>query len=152
MTFVTKQPSVSIPVFGVYLNVPVVLIEAQTGVAYAGQVGGIACLHPSVEGFPVFLEPGPWAGLTEISCREACGVNGLTEEVADQLEAAWPLNGEITIFDPIFVRLDRSRLSLGAEAWFPVTIQSNPLYCLGGYAGASLDGRRGFLLMPDNCD
>ena len=151
MTFVTKQPSVSIPVFGVYLNVPVVLIEAQTGVAYAGQVGGIACLHPSVEGFPVILELEPWAPLTEISCRGSCFGAELTEEVADQLEAVWPTESSAS---PFLVKLDRSRLSHGTEAWFPVTLHANSAYTGADWCGvgAALAGRRGFLLMPDNCD
>lgn len=135
-------------VYGIEAN-RALIVEAQTGIAYSAQVGGVACLHPEVEGFLLL----PWwldrfADLD--TCSIGCCGSRFIEPDGDVLEGAWPTwpNGH---FHPAwFIRLDRERLGEGTEAWVPVIC-----YALDGYdpdgEGAALDGRTAWLVL-ENCD
>lgn len=137
-----------------WLNtLPVVIVEHPTGVKYAGQVGGMSCLHPEVEGFILPLSSGEWNQLEGLSCGDPCHGYPLTESVCDVLEKNWPEQKymEYTVY------LDRERMKEGTECWFPVIIKT-PLYkpCGGDLKLQNpyslLNNKKGWLLMPDNCD
>lgn len=110
------------PVIDIGFDFPVVLIEWPTGVWYSGQVGGIACMHPEVEGFYLPLSEEFWKPLKGISCPASCYGRPIGEELCRKLQAVWPNqeNERLQIyFDPVFC-------DNGTEAWFPVQIRAHP--------------------------
>jgi hypothetical protein len=159
-----------LPTFDLNPSEPVLIVECPTGIVYTAQVGGKSCLHPTVEGavltpFVDELHAGEWmSALGGISCPDACSFH-ITDDLADAIVAAWP---EQRVFEWQFF-LDRTRLDEGTEAWFPIVFRQRgsvrtPWARTLGQGlletmdiaqhdlARWLDGRRGWLLMPDNCD
>lgn len=132
------------------LNVPIVIIEHPTGIKYHGQVGGVTCSHPSIEGFLLPLNFQNWSYLEELSCEGCCMNSPIDEQTKEILLKNWPSQegSEYRIL------LDEDRLSAGTEAWFPIKIVEGRE--LREYEDKTerdfLVGKKGFLLMPDNCD
>lgn len=112
------------------LSMPVVIVECATGICYSGQVGGICCRHPEVEGyldFPFYRER-DWQPLVGVSCPDGC-CQELSQEKAEEID---------TILRHVSaMRFNFARLSQSTEAWFPVMLNDESI---------------GWLLMPDNCD
>lgn len=132
----------------VYQNDPIVIVEEPTGIQYEGQVGGMACLHPRVEGFLLPLSPEGWKSLEAISCPAACWGASISESLADVISAAWPEG-----FGVVQILFDRERIDSGTECWFPVRIEAPaPQETYRNRDLCWLDGKKGWLLMPDNCD
>lgn len=84
---------------------PGVIIPRTPGTLYENQAGGISCLHPQAEGVfvPLALPDLPHVG---------CYGEALDDRAADLLDAA------LAALD--WLKVDRSRLSDGTEAWVPV--------------------------------
>jgi hypothetical protein len=153
------------------LDQPALLLEAPTGVAYHGQVGGVACLHPWVEGFVVPLDPSPWGSL-QGSCAVVCTrmQDGSLDPTARRwIARRWPRPPEHA---PLWwLEFDDVRADETTEAWFPVRVTlredliaarlaDRATWLPPGLAdddgemrtARALAGKTGYLLLPDNCD
>jgi hypothetical protein len=118
------------------------IVARPTGVSYFNQVGGVACLHKSLEGFYVpfwlneeqdDLEPlrlTPLANLF-VSLFGECGYyTGIDEKMADEADALLAsrfLTRELLV--------DRTRLAETNEAWVWVTGRCEAVSELGEIAG-----------------
>lgn len=136
-------------------EIPYLLIEHETGISYCGQVGGVACLHPQVEGFIIPLRKLDWEQLEGVSCPSTCTRSGLSEETVIALKKLWPTGWGVQLpLSHVVIELDEERIADGTECWFPVRLRQTevpkPYSCAENYSW--LDGKRGFLLMYDNCD
>jgi hypothetical protein len=136
-------------------QIPYLLIEHPTGVSYCGQVAGVMCGHPEVEGFVIPLDNKyEWRAL-EGSCEIGCCHYGFDEGALEWLRQRWPkVQGNWAHLWGIAIELDESRAELGSECWFPIRLRqvapARPYSWESHYTW--LDGKQGFLLMPDNCD
>lgn len=136
-------------------DTPYLVIEHPTGITYSGQVRGMMCGHIRVEGFIIPLGGIGWRALEGLSCPNPCTQMGLDEEVLAALKKAWPDGSDNWgHFWGIHVELDETRAAEGTECWFPVRlvqkVKPRPYSYESHYSW--LDGKRGFLLMYDNCD
>ena len=138
-----------LPMIHWYCELPVVLIEHNTGIRYCGQVGGMLCSPLGIEGFPIPLDDPEWKQLYSLSHPDACCLPGLSDELLEKLEQNWPKQEH----EPLYVKLDRSRADKGTECWFPVIIEKGKAeQHFAKKDSEPLIGKKGFLLMPDNCD
>ena len=137
------------PIIYWYNELPVVLVEHDTGIMYCGQAGGMICGPFGIEGFPIPLDDPEWRQLYGLSHPDACCIPGLSDELLNRLEQNWPKQ-ENKFF---YVKLDRSRAEKGIECWFPVMIEKGIAeHHFAKKDSEFLVGKKGFLLMPDNCD
>lgn len=136
-------------------DLPYLLVEHPTGVSYSGQVCGIMCDHPQVQGFIIPLEKREWSVL-EGSCAVACTHYGLDAKALAWLRQRWPVTTRMEWghFWGVHVELDDTRAAQGTECWFPVRlaqkVRPKPYSFDSHYSW--LDGKTGWLLMYDNCD
>ena len=115
-----------------------VIIKYPSGVLYSNQVGGTACLQPTVEGVfvPFYSEViaqeqmlidyfiGPkWGG--------AC-MNGIDDDDADKIDEILQAN-----IVTRFIHVDRTRLSESVEAWIHVVMGTTPHKRPESYNGAT---------------
>lgn len=130
---------------------PALIIEHPTGIAYTGQVGGVACMHPIVEGFLLPFGMGDSEVIVEdlrgVSCPTACYGGSLTEECVEELVHLWPTIGYGGVEGDSGWRadVDTTRAVQGTECWFPIRLR-------GWRECRHLHDKTGWLLMPDNCD
>lgn len=123
---------------------PFLILPLPTGVKLGGQVGGMSCLNPRIHGVGIPLEEEPWqTALGDFFHRHgSCGVGDSTAALENELLAAWPTQPGTRR-----IEFDRARAKEGTEAWFPVVVRATRTD-----SWAWMNARRGFLLMPDNCD
>jgi len=130
----------------------VVIINHPTGIIYYGQVGGMACAHPEIEGFILPLNWQNWSVLENLSCPEACMGCEIDEKLYEKLLSAWPSQDR----ELYKVILDKERISEGTECWFPIRIEKGIKPSQYSIEDKELQdflvGKKGFLLMSDNCD
>lgn len=138
------------------VQIPFLIIEHPTGVTFSGQVRGMMCDHIQVEGFVIPLSGYEWQALEGLSCPNPCTQMGLDEEVLEALRKAWPKAHSDSYGHEhgLHIELDEERAGLGTEAWFPVKLMQKVKPRPHSWEAESswLDGKRGFLLMYDNCD
>lgn len=110
---------ISLELWNVELKSLAVLVPHPSGVVWANQVGGVACLHPQAEGLLVFLpvalaEPDPLQefgrhqGYDTDRVMEFLTVNGIAEDFE-------PLSPEEFVVFGHYL----------AEAWVPVKIRGS---------------------------
>ena len=126
------------------------IIEHASGVVYQNQVGGTACWQAEQEGILAPLELTPEMKTRIVGLAFVPGGQGLTEELADALDAL--LAGELT---SRAVKVDRTRLGECWEAWIYVTVdspESAEPSASGGHFGSLLGfGQvRGVLTWPNS--
>lgn len=89
----------------------VILVEYPTGIIYEAQTGGIACHHPSAEGYIEFTEIDYEKKLYKLENY----YGGITKQEADMVDEVlkedFMCNGW---------KVDRTRLGEGEEAWIPL--------------------------------
>jgi hypothetical protein len=98
---------------------PMLIIEYPSGVTYSNQAGGVVCYQGAQEGVLCPLDLSPEATERIEEYPYPTGRQGITEAVADVIDAALS-SGKATSF----LRVDRTRLSEAWEAWVYVIIQS----------------------------
>ncbi|UJR80275.1 DUF6210 family protein [Sandaracinus amylolyticus] len=128
-------------------SVVYLIVACSSGITYSAQAGGVACLHPSVEGAVIAaaLEPSAQrlaAAMHEVSCWHE--VPWLLADV----ERANLVLGEMRFecfSEIVSLRLDPERLGESVEGWWWVTFElRDPL------DGVTVQSR-GVLCGP-NCD
>ena len=146
----TENVKLEIGLFNVYMNC--VIVEHNTGILYYGQVGGMGCYDPKVEGFPIFLDDSYWDRLQEITHEHNCGDFGFNEECVVKLKENWVKSGYSSYM--ILLDEDAERLAKGTECWIPVVLKRNDdVKESGGFADwLGESGKKGWLLLRDNCD
>ncbi len=115
------------------------ILEAKTGIQYTNQAGGIACIHPAIEGFLFPLEREGYrdlavqARLEDYFCepgeqQHKWGAGrrggGLTPRDAAAIDALL-----LDVVSPDFcllVQVDRERADEGDEAWIRVVVSRAP--------------------------
>ncbi len=104
------------------------IIEHPTGIFYTQQCGGVACQHREVEGYCIpFSGNDEWKKFCEKTCEVGCFGGNLIK-----LESELP---RLFYFNDC-VKIDRSRLHLGTEAFIPVFYS----------------GKKAWIMLPYNCD
>jgi hypothetical protein len=115
-------------------NIDWIVIKAKTGVVYCGQVGGMSCLHPEIEGYVIPIQINFSEELSEKTCEIACWGGSLSEKNIEELNKYFP----IKIDDNINILLDVERLPEGTECWLPIRVENT--------------NDIGFLCLSHNCD
>lgn len=105
-----------------------VILDDKEPHRYYGQVGGIGCDHPLLQGRYEEL-PESFGKVCDLTCAMACFGKLKPEHVSDLL-LNWPEGAS--------VKLDESRITDGTEAYLPVIVKET--------------GEIGWLVLPDNCD
>lgn len=125
-------------------NVPVLCINAPTGIFYTAQCGGLGCYHPEIEGFCIAL---PQADFSSIdTCNHSGGCYEINEDNPRSIELANLVDRQLKLSNcnvryGFSLSFDFGRMELFMEAWIPVTI-----------SGGQYDGMTGFLFTNNNCD
>jgi hypothetical protein len=112
-----------------------VIVQAETGVFYQQQYGGLACRQGQIEGFLV-----PMAGVDAVDalCElfekdfggAGTGNNSWPDDERDRLArivadiSLWASDGHTE--EPHALRLDESRMREADEAWVPVLTPDGP--------------------------
>lgn len=113
---------VTTPVIDLEVDSLGVIILRSSGVHYANQAAGFACLHPHTEGVyaPLPVPEGSYLTIAShfISAKsKANAVDGISEQTAEYLDRLFAEEPALS-----FLKVDRTMLKSSYEAWVYVTI------------------------------
>ena len=109
------------------------IVLAETGILYSNQVGGVACNHPTVEGFCVPLPPPPLEEFDDPT-------RDRYEEMNPELTEAFLRTSG---YDRFF---DANRDMKVSEAWIPVFVRKHFVkHTEGSELLGALTSRKGFI-------
>jgi hypothetical protein len=116
-------------------------------VQYRNQVGGVVCWQAEQEGIIAPLDFGDDVAAQIEGCPFPNGRQGITEEIADVLDAIFASRPSTSIF-----KVDRTRLDESWEAWVYVTISRSPEFKTPGVPGLiyGFGATRGVLTWPNS--
>lgn len=135
MNDAVKDPPRRVELWGLDLQ-PVLIVEWPSGVVFSNQVGGVGCIHPSLEGILV-----PLPGAYDLDNDPLCeyrefepGPDNRAEE-RDQRVKEWLVWAELDV--PFVPRTDEPLY----EAWIPVRVREEGLgypyeELIGAFRGA----------------
>ncbi|WP_437951053.1 DUF6210 family protein [Sorangium sp. So ce296] len=114
------------------------VVEHPSGVVYQNQVGGVVCWQAELEGVLSPLDLSDETAQRIQNCPYPSGREGITDEVADTIDA-------LLASEPgaRFLKVDRARLGHSWEAWVYVLVDS-PDSSASDVAGTYFGPIRGF--------
>ncbi len=128
---------------------PYLIILSKTGIFYSDQVGGMACLHPTLEGFYYPL----WFDIDdEIACKKGCmgmqeNCNKLNRDlISNEINKQLVKETNNTIIN---LKFDYERINEMEESLYPVVIDFK--YKKDFYNSDNNYTYKGFLI-TGNCD
>lgn len=117
------EDEIAMPVIDLEVDSLGVIVIRPSGVQYANQAGGVACLHPHEEGVyaPLPVPEGTYVMIvrhfTAKTKKKEGHLEGITEETADFLDSLFAEEPSLA-----FLKVDRSRLKSSLEAWVYVDL------------------------------
>lgn len=104
------------------------ILSHPTGIEYEVQAGGMACRHPSCEGFVInlglYLQGFDDCAYICWVCGIECGdIEQANKDLITQKEVADQINEELKTWSHYEIRFDYDRLQETMEGWWPVTVK-----------------------------